>query len=97
MVDLTHELLLLKSEAFLFNLKVLETLSIIPGGLIELLFSSLEVGGLELELLIHREQGAEVAVQTLDLKDRFTVLLSDLRVDLFEFLYPHGLIPVPFL
>ena len=67
MVDLTHELLLFKSEAFLFYLKVLKTLSIIPGGLIELLFSSLEVRGLELELLIHREQGAEVAVQTLDL------------------------------
>jgi hypothetical protein len=54
-VHLPHKLLLLEGEALLFDLEVLETLSVVPGCVGEVLLSSLQFGGLELELFVDRE------------------------------------------
>jgi len=76
---------------------VLQTLSVVTCGIVISLLFTLQVRCLELEVLVDREERAEVAVQALDLQQGLTMLLSDLRVDMFEFLYPHPLVPVSFL
>ena len=97
LVDLSHKLLLFKSDTFLFNFQVLKALPVVPGCLIELLFSSLQLCSLKLKLLIDLEQSAEITIQALDLKDGLTMMLCQFCVHLFEFLYSHSLIPVPLL
>ena len=52
LVDLSHKLLLFKSDTFLFDFQVFKALSVVPGCLSKLLLSSLQFSCLKLKLLI---------------------------------------------
>jgi hypothetical protein len=85
LVDLSQELLLLHSNAFLFDLQLFLLLPVFPRGFVELALSSLQFPRLQLERLIYREQLSQVAIKTLHLDYGFPMVVSQIIVDGLKF------------